>query len=606
MQNDAKQPIHDNYFPSRLWKRALSFIVFLFLLMAAFAFYINLRWKPFLNRQIKEAITTSTDSLYSISFEDVSVNILTGSATFQNIRFTPDTMVYKRMIARKAAPKHLFIVEVARLDLKRIHPIKVYYQRKLEMNTLLIDRPKVKMIYQKLSQPQNTVVDNRNAYQRLSKYLRSINVTEIIFQDADFEYIDRSARRTQVTRLQNLDINIAGLLIDSASQFDKSKFYYTDDISVKLQDYEFRTPDGLYDLKIRELNASSRKKFARIAGFRLIPRYNEMAFSQKLPYQNERYACRYDEISLQGIDFKAFNTDRLLFASSLRVNNSNTNIFLNKARPLDTNDRRLSFPQIALRNLNLETRIDSVVLNNARFAYAEYSPITKLRGEVFFDQIEGLITNVTNDSLSLIKNPLSKARMTGLLMGRGRFDVGLDLNLEDKTASFKLDGSVGNMNASLFNPILRPLTLVQIRSGFIEQMQFSFTGNLNSTKGKLSVKYNDLKIAILKKKENTTRLKKMGIASIAANVLVLNSENPSPGQAFRIARVQYLRPDSVSFISMNAKGMLIGLRDIIGLDPVTQQKIEVKLRELKTLKAERQKRREQRLRRRETRRDNNR
>lgn len=606
MKNNTEKPGKYPLFTSGIWKWILSFTLIFTILLVGFAVYINLRWKPFLSHQIREAIATSTDSLYAISFEDVSVNIVTGNATFRNIRFTPDTSVYKRMIARKAAPKHLFIVEVARLDLKNIHPIKVYYQRKLEMSSLLIESPKVKMIFQKLSQPQNTVIDNRNAYQRLSKYLTSITVNQIIFQDADFEYIDKSTSRTKITRLKNLDINIAGLLIDSASQFDRSKLYYTDDISVKLQDYEFRTPDGLYDLNIKELSTSTRNKFAKISGFKVIPRYSEMEFSGKRPYQNERYAGRYDMILLEGIDFKAFNTDRLLLATKLSIINTNTNIFMNKALPLAEKDRRLGFPQIALQHLNLETRIDTVSISNSRIAYAEYSPITKLRGEVFLDKIEGTILNVANDSISLLKNSKSKAVLSGLLMGRGRVNVALDLDLSSPDASFKLKGSVGNLNASLFNPILRPLTLVQIRSGFVEQMQFSFSGNLKSTKGKISAKYTDLKIAILSKKENTTRLKKMGIASIAANVLILNSENPSPGEFIRIANVHYSRPDSVSFIGMNTKGLLIGLRNIIGLDPVTQKKIAVKLREIKILKADREKRKEERLKRREMRRDNKR
>jgi hypothetical protein len=603
--NIAPKPLTQTHFPSRYWKRLGLSVLSLIILLSGFAVYVNLHWKPFLTRQIKEAIITSTDSLYAISFDDVSVNILTGSASFRNIRFTPDTLVYKQMIARKEAPKHLFIIEVAQLDLTTIHPIKIYYQRKLEMSSLRIDRPKMKMIFQKLTQPQNTGIDNRNAYQRLSKYLKLIKIDAINFQDADFEYIDRSARHLQTTRLKSLDINIAGLLIDSASQFNRSKLYYTDDIALKLKDYEFRTPDSLYNLKIKELSASTRNKFARVTGFKLIPRYSEMAFSQKLPVQTDRYACRFDEISLEGIDFKAFNTDRLLLASKLKISNSNTNIFRNKARPLDQNDRRLSFPQIALRHLNLETRIDSVFISNSRMAYAEYSPITRLRGEVFLDQVEGFMTNVTNDSSSLVKNPKSKAKLTGLLMGRGRFDVTFDFNLVDQAASFKLNGSLGNMSASLFNPILRPLTLVQIRSGFIERMQFAFNGNLNATHGNLSVKYNDLKVALLSKQENTSRLKKRGIASIAANVLILNSENPSPGKSFRVAKVHFSRPDSVSFISMNVKGMLVGLRDIIGLDPATQRKIQVKLRELKIMKSERQQRRQERLKRKESRREKN-
>ena len=575
-------------------------------MLASFALFINQRWTPNLTRQVKDAILTSTDSLYSISFENVSLNILTGNATFKKIVFKPDTLIYRQLIRKGKAPKHLFSIEVAMLKLKRVHPFKVYYQRKLEMALLQMDQPQVKMIYQELSQPENTVIDNRNAYQRLSGYLRSIKVDKIVFGDADFQYIDKSVVRNQVTRLQNLDIVIAGLLIDSASQFDQSKLYHTEDIAVSLDNYEWRSSNGLYDVKLKNFSASSRSRYAKFTGLQLIPRYNEMQFTGRLKTRTGRYALRFDEILLEKIDYKAFNTERRLLASKLTIRNSNADIFLNKAIPKRPGDHLQSFPQIALRALNLRTQIDSVLIYNARVSYSEYLPQTQMKGHLFFDQIDGTILNVTNDPAVLAKNNISKIEMTGLIMGRGRFNANLDLNLTQKSASFTLTGNVGNIDAEKFNKILRPLTLVEIRSGFIEKMNFSLKGDSHGVQGSLAANYNDLKISLLAKKEDNSRLRKMNLASMAANILILKSENPAPNASLRQVKINYSRPDSVSFISMIWKGMLGGLKETIGLDPITQRKIAGKLQELKSVKVAREERREERLKRKEERKQKNR
>lgn len=192
--------------------------------------------------------------------------------------------------------------------------------------------------------------------------------------------------------------------------------------------------------------------------------------------------------------------------------------------------------------------------------------------------------------------------LTGLVMGRGRLNAQLEMNLTDKASAFTLNGTVGNMNAPLLNKIIRPLTLVEVRSGFIENVQFALKGNEEGVRGQLSVRYKDLKISILAKNEENTRLKKMGIASMAANVLIIKSENPSPGEVLRRATINYTRPDSASFINMIWKGMMTGFKETIGLDPVTQRKIEVKLKELKIMKTEREERRDERLKRKEERR----
>ena len=606
MQNQQPEriPKKDPRIP-KVWKHIMAGILVFSFLLAGFAIYINLQWRPYLTGRIKEAISTSTDGLYSIRFDKVSVNVLTGKVSFKKIEFIPNIGVYQRMIMKGSAPRHLFIVEVAGLDLERVHPFQVYFKRELELSSVLINRPKVSMIYRDLPGKTMAALDKRNAYQRLSKYLRSIKIDKIDFHDSDFQYIDKSVKRNQVTRLKNLDIGIAGLLIDSASQFNNTKLYYTDDISVRLDDYAYQTPDGLYDVTVKEFSASTRRKNANALDVKLIPRYNEMAFAAKLKSRKGRYNLRFDEVQLEGIDFKAFNTDRRLIASRLTVSNSNASIFLNKAIPKGKGEPTLSFPQIALRRMTLNTRIDSVFLRNARIAYSEYTPQTKMKGTIFFDHIDGSISNITNDSAALTKNKISRTNITGLIMGRGRLNVTLDLNLTSKAAAFDLKGSVGNMDGELVNKMLKPLTLVEIDGGFIEQMQFQFSGDTLGSRGRLALKYDDLKISLLARNENS-RLRKMNIASMAANILVLKNENPSPGESLRRASIRYSRPDSVSFISMIWKGMLVGLKETIGLDPQTQRKIEAKVQELKTIKEEREERREERLRRKEERKQRNR
>lgn len=588
----------------RIWKHIIAGLLLVMLLLAAFAAYLNVRWRPYLTRQIKEAIISSTDSLYAISFEDVNVNVLTGKVSFKTIAFIPDIRIYQRMIMKGTAPRHLFIVEVAGLDLERVHPFQVYFKRELELTSVLIKRPRVRMIYRNLAGTRSVTVDDRNAYQRLSKYLRSIRVDNINFHDSDFQYIDKSVRNNQVTRLKNLDIGITGLLIDSASQFNNPKLYYTDDISVRLDDYQYLTPDSLYKVTVKEFSASTRGKMAKAAGVRLIPRHPEMDFSRKLKIRKGRYDLRFDDIQLEGIDYKAFNIDRRLAATVLRVSNGNANIFLNKSIPKHKTHPAISFPQIALQRMTLNTHIDSIFISNSRIAYSEYAPHTRMKGTIFFDHIEGSVSNITNDSAALSKNSTSRIDVTGLIMGRGRLNATLDMNLTSKVAAFDLKGSVGNMDGELVNKMLKPLTLVEINDGFIEQMQFQLSGDTLGARGRLALKYDDLKISLLARNENS-RLRKMNIASMAANILVLKNENPSPGEALRRVNIRYTRPDSVSFISMVWKGMLGGLKETIGLDPQTQRKIEAKVQELKTIKEEREERREERLRRKEERKQRN-
>ena len=601
------QPDNIELLPSKpyklplIWKRIILIFVLFFTALGGFAWYINLHWRPFLTRQIQDAISTSTDSLYHISFKEISVNILTGSAKLKDISFNPDTQVYNKLILLGKAPKHLFRVEVSDLMLNRVSPWKVYFHKALVLKSIVIEKPVLEMIYQKSGISQDTVMDNRNAYQRFSKYLKSIQVESIILQDADFKYIDKSALSNQVTAIKNLNFRISGLMIDSASQNDKTKLYYTRDISVSLSDYSYRSPNGMYDLKLKEFTASTAGKYAKINGFMVTPRYGPMEFSRKLKERKERYSVRLDEVLLENINYRMFNSQRKLKASKLSISNGVASVFLN-TELLDNKDARVKkLPQKALQDFNLNTHIDSVAINNVQVSYSEYNTESLRMGTIYFNGINGNLLNVTNDSAALKMNHFCKANLTCLLMARGRLNLNVNFDLTDKNSAFSYSGELGLLKVSVLNPAIKPLALVEIRSGIVKDMLFDGKGDIFGNKGKVAVRYTHLKVKLLQKNKKDSRLTKMNIATMAANIMILDGENPSPGKKMRIGYYHFKRPANASFFNMLWRGLFIGIKESVGLDEATQLKIAAKLREMKIEKAKREVRREEKMKRKEER-----
>lgn len=588
-----------------IWKWILSVVLIISIFISAFAIYLNQYWKPILSARIKEAIHTSTNGLYKINFENISVNIITGRLSVKQIEFTPDTLVYEKMKADSIAPRHIYKVEVAELILNRVHLWKIYFNGILQMKSVVIDKPVLQISFNNNKNSRDTLKkDTRTAYQRLSPYLRSVKIEGIVFRDADFKYVDHSSINPQVTGLKNLTIEITDLLIDSASQFDRSRFYHTRDIYAELRGYKTITADSNYTVQLDEFSASTAKGYARVKGLSLIPRYGEMEFSRLFNVQKDRYSMHFDELQLNKIDYKLLNRDRRLTASSLMVGAGNLSIFLNRALPDSIMDRGLNFPQLALKRFKLNTTIDTVVIQNLRVNYSEYNPESRRKGTVSFSKMNGTIRNLTNDSLTLIKNKYCDTKLTTLLMDRGRLNVAMKFDLEAPDGAFEFAGNVGRMDADIFNAAIRPLSLIEIRSGFLEKMNFNGAGSTRDVKGNVICYYNGLKIALLEKSENTTWLKRRGIASIFANVLIIKSENPSPDEPVRIANFRYIRPQHSSFFNLIWKGLSEALLETIGFDTTTQKEIQARLKKMEVERFNREERRDDRLKRRDERRSN--
>lgn len=574
-------------------------------LISGLAIYLNYYWKPIIAERIKEVIHQSTDGLYRIEFDNVRMNFVTGRMNILNIRFTPDTLVYNAMKRDSIAPRHLYTVVVAKLILKRIKPWKVYFDRDLEMGSIEIDRPSLELNFTDLKNNNGTLKGNkRTAYQRLAPYLKSVKIGDIIFKNADFKYIDKSLNGRKETTLKSLYIKISDLLIDSASQFDKSRLYYTRDIYAELMGYNTITLDKNYSVQIKELRASTAGAYFRMNRIRVVPRFGEMEFSRRFKFQKPRYTVNIEDLQLNKIDYELLNRERRISASSLILSRANLSIFLNRQIPDSIRNKGMNFPQIALQRFNLNTTVDSVLLHNSRVDYSEYNPSSLRKGKVTFSQINGTITNLTNDSINLIKNKYSDVKLTSLLMDRGRLDATMKFNLNDPGGVFEYAGRLGNIDAGLLNSAIRPLSLIEIKSGFIDKMIVKGTGSLKGVRGKLTCYYKDLKIALLEMSGKTVRLKRKGIASIFANILIIKDDNPSPGAPVRTSNFLFNRPQHSSFFNMIWKGFAGALLETIGFDSATQKEIKVRLRKMENERIARDGRREGRLRKRDIRRSN--
>ena len=591
---------------TKVWKWILVASLLLVVLVSGIAVYLNHYWRPILTERIKEAVYTATDSLYRVDFENIRVNFVSGTLNVSSISLTPDTLVYEKMKLDSTAPRHLYNIQIAELTLKRIQPWKIYTDGKLEIKAVEIDKPSLQMVFSKtVNNSLSEALDTRTAYQRLEPYLNSVKIGSIIFKNADFKYVDRSAGNgAQITELKDLYLKVSDLLIDSASQFDRSRLYYTKDIYAEVMAYNTITADKNYTIQFKEFKASTAGKYARIKDLKLLPGYSEMAFSHRFKYRKDRYYARFEDIELKGIDYKQLNRDRRLVATALTLNTGLFSVFLNRAKPDSIRNKGANFPQLALKRFNLDTTIDTIYLNDSRINYSEYNPDSRQKGTLTFSKINGNITNVTNDSLSLAKNNFSEVKLTSLLMARGRMDVGIKFNLSDPNGAFDFSGQLGKLDADMLNPAIRPLSLIEIKSGNIQKMTFSGKGSIKGVRGSLTCYYNDLKVNILERREESSLLKRKGIASIFANILIVKNDNPIKGEPVRREQFAYIRPIHSSFFNMIWKGISQSLLSTIGFDKETQRKIQSKLKKMENDRDDREDRRDDRLKNREVRRNN--
>ena len=146
-------------------------------------------------------------------------------------------------------------------------------------------------------------------------------------------------------------------------------------------------------------------------------------------------------------------------------------------------------------------------------------------------------------------------------MQRGKLRARFDFLLKDKNGSFGVSGRLNDMDGRELTPITRPLALVEIKSCYIQELTFNMQGNEKGASGTVKLIYDNLKIRILKRDEETSELKRKGLLSLFANALAVNNSNPRDGK-LHIAHPRYTRDPRKSFFNLVWKTLFTGVKEI--------------------------------------------
>jgi len=548
----------------KIWKWIAGIMITLIVLIGGTSLYLSLSWKPVLTKKIKEIVYNGSAQLYRIDFKDIHLNLLSGSLTVDSILLAPDTAVFNARKKLGTAPTHLFNVKLASLKLRRIGILKVYFQKKIDMNDIILENPSINMIYNKVYKKPDTVQDKRSLYQLISKTLEAVHIRGIKIADADFDYIDGSTGRL-LNAVKHLNVQVKDFRLDASTESDTTRFYYAKDVFFELAGYHSLTKDKLYTMKVDTITGSAAGQTIRIKGIKVIPMYPDLAFSRKLKVQKDRYDLAFAQITFKGIDFMKFNTDRVIHAKSLKIEDAAAKIFMNREMPPGHANKGNNFPHMALQRLSVPLTIDTLRLKKVNVAYTEYNPISRQRGTVNIDQLNGHVLNVTNDSLSLAKNHYAAADLHALLIKAAKLHILINFNLSSKNGAFNFKGDIGQLDMVKLNPLAKPLGMVEIETGQIQQIDFQATASEKGSDGTMQLRYNNLKVKLLKEGEDGKPAQKKGLLSFLANTLIIKDANPSKGDAVRTARIHFERPAGASFFNLLWKSVFIGMRETVGL-----------------------------------------
>lgn len=587
------------YLKHKWQKISLAIFLGLALFILIAALFVNSYWSPILENKVKDIVTTSSDGLYKADFSSAELHILRGTIVVFNITLKPDTAVYNGRRKQGLAPNNLVELHIKKLVLSHIHPFRLYFKKKLDIGRILLYNPELKVSYQ-LNHTHDTISkDKRTAWQKISKSLHCIRIGEILMGDVKFTYNDYSGNKLTTSQFKEMNLSAHDLLIDSATQTDRSRLLYCKDITGEINNYTGRMPSGLYTYTVKSIKLSTSRSRLNLTGIALKPAGTDEFFTKS---HKDRFTLSLDSAQLNNFDFLSYHKYRTLTASCLLLHNGAFQVFANPNHDNKEEDKIKSFPNVAMNRLKADLRIDTVSIRNMNVIYHEFNVKSKKTGTLTFNNTSARALNFTNNAEALKKNNLITLNINSYFMNRGKINVTYHFNLTDKDALFDFKGSIGPMDLQAINQAAMPLGMFKVNSGTLKTFEFDIKGSRTGGKGRVELLYNNVKVSLLKADTSADKLKRKLIATLFANIFIIKHDNPDKeSEQPRVAYVTYKRKPEDAFFKTMWRTLLAGIKPSVGLDKKTEQSVARMQDQQAARKQERKIKKEQRKQRREER-----
>lgn len=388
-----------------------------------------------------------------------------------------------------------------------------------------------------------------NVYGVALKYLNFPKVTFVPFAESNFS--------TGTISIKVKDV-MAGRIYD----IQQYPMDFTREAEVDIDRFSLKSKNGLYTFNAKNARLNSLTKQLDIGSFDIDPFAGEKQFASHFDYQTDRYDVHFEGISLRNINMNDL-IDKTISASDLDIDKTVARIYHDLHKPLRQKSKVGNYPSQLLQKINLPINIPSLMLKDASIEYRENEVVSDSIGVVSFPNSTLHVTNVTNIPALIKKNNKLNIAFQSKILGAIPITGNFAFFLNSTHGNFLTNAHASSFDATVLNKVSIPMALIQINSGKINSLDFNFKGNDTMAHGKFVMKYDDLKIDVLKKDKSSNDLKKRGLATFAANLVIANSNPAQSG--LRTQNPEYKRNIYKSFFNLVWKTIFTGMKETVGI-----------------------------------------
>ncbi len=537
---------------------------------------------PFENLSLsaKDYTYQSLDSVYTITLDSLHYSSRQQQLRARLFRVAADKAIHEKIKAAATgeASRNLFDITARNFSMSGFDIVDAYGTGRFNIAEMVLTEPEV-IILQDQNVPEEpediaeesarakagnseTSIekddDSAAALDQVAEIVEGFRVERIRVERGRFQFniLEDTVERSQL--LEQVSLTLNQLRLVSMEANDPLNMFAISDLDVLIKDYSFLTPDSLYVFSVDEIRSSLATQSLRIKNIRLTPEFDKETFQEQLSYAADRYDLNVPEILLKGTNLSLLFNQQRIVATDMIIVKPEADIYRDNRLERDP-DKTPPTLQRMLRQAGLYLKLDSVTVQEGKIIYSEIAPNGTAPGVISLEHMNIAFTNVTNDSLLIQDNSIATARLETMLMGESKLVADFIFHLDHPEDLYTYEGSMQPMKFSEFNPLTEDYMFVALKSGLIEQTNFSVIANEHMSTGQMNFLYKDLKISLIDKKNPDNRGFKYKAGTWLVNNLIVKSNNPGGLGGFSKGDISVDRHYGKSVFNHMSQSMLSGI-----------------------------------------------
>ncbi|RYY60246.1 MAG: hypothetical protein EOO05_10545 [Chitinophagaceae bacterium] len=540
----------------------------LFLVLAAIAggvIYWSIYKKQIIRNQLESAIREKSMGLYDIKYDSLKLDEVAGNLSVSNFNMVYDSLRFLALEEKQLAPPSLLRIKIPEIRVTGVKTPRALIDNEIVGRTLLIRDPEIEIIYTNSGKDSARSTPTREVYEQILGNLDLIKVDTVLITGG--RIITRNLKSGQTNiELAGTDIRLYDVAIDSISNKDTNRILFARKIDLSVASVRWASKNKLYKYGADSIALHSESNGLTIQRFFIDPQLAEDAFVHSLPTQDDRFDFDVKGIGITGINFTELFNEHVI-ADSVTIRNATFKIYRDLNIKRDTRNRVGTYPHQAIAKLKLPVQVSKLVVQHSFIEYKERGMISKQSGKVQFHNASAVLSNITNDPAVIAKNGIMALNFNASLLNKAPIRINWKFYLNNNRGKFSVSGNLGRIaHAEDLSVLAEPMGPARIEDGDVKSLDFNLTGDDYGMNGTVKMIYDDLKVAILQKDEETKKLEKKKLISFVANIIVKNSNPSGKKDEPRVITVNNKRDTNRSIFHLAWKTLFKGIKETAGIN----------------------------------------